>query len=329
MFRKILTMITALAMATAMFTGCVAKPETEQAPTAETTVQPEETTTTEATTTEAPAPRIRVREQANKIVSDFMNELKTNVQNVDYNAFEAMFDRNNPTFTDEAIKGNWDFFNQYFTGEKIFDIDCEVTAFDDNQIVFDTFLHWGMTDSKQYNFSYNTYPLLNQYLTYDAESDKWLWNATERFDDNLLKQRDDYYINAFGEEAYRNGWSVRNYEIIHNKALSKGLYIAPKSVVLNDDGSLDITIAVVNGLDFGKQISRFEGKIYFGPDGNNTKEVVDLSQYSGYFKGVASSKSVSLVTINVPKENLVNPVEKEDLGYLDCSSFSYSWINGN
>lgn len=327
MFRKILTMITALAMATAMFTGCVAKPETEQAPTAETTVQPEETTTTETTTTEAPAPRIKVREQANKIVSDFMNELKTNVQNVDYNTFEAMFDRNNPLITDEAIKDYWDFFNQYFTGEKIFDIDCEVIAFDDNQIAFDIFLHWGMTDSKQINYSTSSDTLINRYIIYDAKSDKWLWSATEQIDEHIQKQFDDYMINAFGEEAYRNGWFIRNYEITHNKALLKRLSIHVKSVVLNDDGSLDVTFAVINGFDFGKNLRHIEGKIYIGPDENSMKEVIDISHYSGYFKGMASSKSVSLVTINVPKENLVNPVEKEDLTRLDYSSFYYVWNN--
>ncbi|MBQ5315510.1 MAG: hypothetical protein J6J52_05775 [Oscillospiraceae bacterium] len=302
MFRKILTMITALAMATAMFTGCVAKPETEQAPTAETTVQPEETTTTEV-------PRIRVREQANKIVSDFMNELKTNVQNVDYTAFEAMYDRSNPAITDEVIKNDWDFFNQHFTGEKIFDIDCEATAFDDNQIFFDTFLHWGTSNASNNSWSFNTKEILNIHIIYDEASDKWLWSATEQIDEHIQKQFDDYMINAFGEEAYRNGFVTSDYEVRHNKALIEGVECYVKSVIVNDDGSVDLTISIVNGLDFSQNISYRNGYVSLGG-----KKVIDFEdKYYVWLWGDVGAKTIKNVKLHIPAEDLIETVEKSDL----------------
>ena len=357
MFRKILTTITAITMAASLFSRCVAKPETEQTPTTETTVQTEETTITEATTTEAPveevstttetsvietsiseitteitttetvvtqapASRIKVIEQANKIASDFMNELKTNVQNVDYTAFEAMYDRSNPAITDEVIKNDWDFFNQYFTGEKIYDIDCKVTAFDDNQIIFDTFLHWGMTNSSQTNWSSKKVEHFNRYIIYDAKSNKWLWGATEKLDDNLLKQREAYFINSYGKDAYYNGICYNDYQAKHYVALEKGFSVNVKSAVLRDDGSLDLVISITNGLDVSKNIKSISGNISFGKDQNNLKEVVELSRgyiyYDYDFIGTVPAKTVKIIKITVPKEKLVNPVtEKSELNYIN------------
>lgn len=335
MFKKFLIALTTFAMITALFTGCSESPATESQPAENAEQTSAIETSTSATTetevastpvTEAEIPHIRVREQANKIASEFMDELKLNVQNVDYDAFDAMFDRNNPLITDELIKENWDFFNQYFVGENVYNIDCETTAYSDTQILFDIFLHWGT--SNQTSFSYSTYPLYDQYLIYNVESNKWLWSTTETLDDDIINQLNTYYINSYGENEYRNGWCVNNYEVKHNKALSEQIYICVKSVVINDDESLDLTLAIVNGMNFSKNIYQFEGKLYVGSDNNNMKEIVDFSnEYGSYVLGSAPSNTVKLIKINVPKENLVNPVEKSDLVLINDKTFSFSWIN--
>ncbi|MBE6838579.1 MAG: hypothetical protein E7507_03410 [Ruminococcus sp.] len=75
----------------------------------------------------------------------FMNELKRNVQNVDYDAFEAMYDRNR--FNDTAIKSDRDYFYSRFTGAEVHNVDCTATAFSNAEIVFDFILYWGVSDS--------------------------------------------------------------------------------------------------------------------------------------------------------------------------------------
>jgi len=333
MFKKILIALTTFAMITALFTGCSESPATESQPAENAEQTSAIETSTSATTetevastpvTEAEIPHIRIREQANKIASEFMDELKLNVQNVDYDAFEAMFDRNNPLITDELIKENWDFFNQYFVGENVYNIDCETTAYSDTQILFDIFLHWGI--SNQSSFSSSTYPSYNHYLIYDVESDKWLWSATEKLDDDIANQLNTYYINSYGENEYKNGSFTNDYELKHNKAISEGLFVKTKSVVINEDNSLDITIAVINGLDFGKTISRCKGELYIGYDKNNLIKAVDFSNgYGAYIMGPVSANEVNLIQINIPAENLVNTIEKSNSQLYFNSNFNFSY----
>ena len=325
--KKTISLITAIIItATTLLTGCANQLTPTNAPSVETeatTIETEVTEVTSETEPEVSLPSIRVFQQADKIVTDFMNELKTNVQNVDYEAFEAMYDRT--VISDDMIKADWDYYYELFCGEKIFDIDCKAIAFSDGEIIFNTYMYWGII--KGNNSSYISGPTFRQfYLKYDVNSEKWVWSLTECLSDTLKNQIDTYYINCYGENAYKNGWCSPNYQLFHNRALDTGIQYSLKSAVLNEDGSVDIVIGVINGLDVNKRVYFDSGMLYMGASNDAERPVADLSYYKDNLSCNVAAKSIAYVQINIPKEKLLCSVEKQDL-LSCCVSFNCNWNN--
>lgn len=166
------------------------------------------------------------------------------------------------------------------------------------------------------NHSYQSYR-----LNLENIDGAWVYSTSEKVQEAFNTIFSTKLSDKYGDEFVENGFVTGAHPYLFDVVLSNGVEVELYKMKLNDDQSLDVVIAIQNGLENAINSIVFNELIL----GNADKiPFADLSGYELESTDIIATKTMKLVPITIPTEELLVSPQEIDMTQVNVSSnFNY------
>lgn len=251
-------------------------------------------------------------EEALSIALEVNESIISAAKSDDIDAFRSLY---STQLEDTIVKQDFEFF-QTKVGEHE-DLDVRVLFQTDDVIGVSVYEYTNeLSSTGSRNHSYQSYR-----LNLENIDGAWVYSTSEKVQEAFNTLFSTKLSDIYGDEFVENGFVTGAHPYLFDVVLSNGVEVELYKMKLNDDQSLDVVIAIQNGLENAINSIVFNELIL----GNGDKiPFADLSGYELEPTDIIATKTMKLVPITIPTEELLVSPEEIDMTQVNVSSnFNY------
>lgn len=248
-------------------------------------------------------------EDAKGIVQEMKGKLVEAAKNDDWESFRKLY---GPSFEDEVVKEDFAFFKERQDYES-YDIEL---LFQTDDLIGSSYYEYTNLSSNNGNNTNSTNSSMNLYL--EKNNGEWLLSKSEKLQDTHKNIYLPSLYERYGEDYLANGYVNNNHNLIFDKVLINNVDVQIYKTKKNSDNSLDLTFAILNGLE--KDIYKINFKELVFNYGRESIPFVDLSGYTLEPTEIVYTKDIATISLNIKPEELLVPADQIDFTFMGVSN---------